>query len=384
MEVTINGQAATITTATPQEGAMAQVVDDIIAQAEAQEPLTEELRLDEEMKKKLEACEVLMEKEYAPNKFLFKIKGVDVLTEGDIHTIGAKQKGGKTSFVTILIAAMLAGQWNCVKCMMAEGCILYIDTEMKSGDTKSLAIRAMKMAGVGAKVVNERLHMVNFRPLTPQEMEVGIRYYIALYRPVLVFIDGIVDLCANFNDVEMSQNLVLNFLMKIAEKFNCAIVSILHTNKTDGYSELRGHLGAFLEQKGVTTFKCEKDETQNLVTVKVPTHRYAPVPDFYFTFDDDGTPVDGEAEYQEMEEQKQRTKDEKNAAERQNVYDNRAKRVVELLRANGGQMARKQLTEQLMSDLKRKEGTIKFLLKQMLEKPDPVITQSDGLIRLSE
>ncbi|MCQ2244594.1 MAG: AAA family ATPase [Bacteroidaceae bacterium] len=336
--------------------------------------------IDAELENKLKACEIDMDAEYPKNTFLFSVDDVPVITQGDLHTIGAKQKGGKTSLVAILMAAILCGEWNRVKCLIKGMSILYIDTEMKTIDTQSLGVKAAKMAGVDVKALSDRIHLVNFRPLTPKEMETGILYFIHKYNPQLVIIDGIVDLCANFNDVEASQNLVLNFLMKIAEVEKCAIINVLHTNKTDGYTELRGHLGAYFEQKGVTVMKCEKDDDSNIVTVKFPTHRYAPVPEFHFTFDEDGVPVCADELHQQIEQHKAQSKQDQKEAERKAVFEERKQIVLDILNVNGGKMERKALVEAVMQRIGKKESTVKNILKEMKEGSTPSISEVDSVI----
>lgn len=336
-----------------------------------------------ELKAKLDACRVDMKAVYPANQFLFSVDNVPVITLADIHTIGAKQKGGKTSLVAILIAAILAGKWNRVKCIAKDMTVLYIDTEMKKVDTQQLGFKAANMAGVDIDALAEHVHLVNFRPLTPTEMEEGIRYYIKVYKPTLIVIDGIVDLCANFNDVEASQALVLNFLMKMAEEHQCAIINVLHTNKTDGYTELRGHLGAFFEQKGATVIKCEKEEESNIVTVKFPTHRYAPVPEFHFTFDDNGIPVCGDTQHEAIEAAKQQSKDAKKAADQQAVYEERTKIVLGLLVDNGGSMERKALVDAVKSKIGKKTSTVNNLIKKMKGDCNPLIVEDNAVISLN-
>lgn len=334
----------------------------------------------EEMEEKFLKCIISMEKDYPKNEFLFSVDGVPVITSDDIHTIGAKQKGGKTSLVTILIAAALNGEWNRVKCLCPGMTILYVDTEMKKIDTQKLGSKAAAMGGVKIERVDEKVHLVNFRPLSPQEMETGIRFFIKMYKPKCVIIDGIVDLCSNFNDVEASQNLVLNFLMKIAEEDKCAIINVLHTNKTDNYTELRGHLGAFFEQKGTTVIKCEKDDNSNIVTVSFPTHRYAPVPDFHFGFDEDGIPVSADVQYSEIEAAKQRSKEEQKAAEKEDTYNKRSKIIISILNENGGSMERKALTKEAMNRLEKGRSTVNALLREMKSKPIPSIEEDNNFI----
>lgn len=332
----------------------------------------------------LESREIVMDAEYPPNQFLFSVDGVPVITRADLHTIGGKQKGGKTSFETILIAACLCGQWERIKCLVDDMTILYIDTEMKQIDTQQLAFKAAQMAGVDPMSVADRFHLVNFRPLSQEEMLTGTRYYINKYKPQVVFIDGIVDLCSNFNDEEASQKFVRDFLMKTADDFNCAIFSTLHTNKTDGYSELRGHLGAYCEQKGSTVIKCEKDDDTNIVTVKFPTHRYASVPDIHFTYDENGLPISADTQFKEIEAEKQRAKKEQKEAEQQKVYANRTQVIIGILKANGGKMSRKQLIAEAMEHLKKSNSTVSDILLKMKTEANPKIVEANSEIALNE
>ena len=129
--------------------------------------------------------------------------------------------------------------------------------------------------------------------------------------------------------------------------------------------------------------RCEKDEKSNMVTVRFATHRYAPVPDFHFTFSDDGTPVCADTMYQELEQEKQLSQDERNEAERLATYTVRSQIIVDILRANGGSMERKSLAQAAMERMKRKEGVFKAVVKQMMEANPPLITQTDSIVKLS-
>lgn len=311
-------------------------------------------------------CEVNFTKQYAPNEFLFAVDNVPFLTRADIHTIGAKQKGGKTSLIRILIATSICGQWHRVSCLKPDMKIVYLDTEQKAVDTQNSLRMVMKMAGK-EEVDNPNIHMFNFRPLTPDEMMTGIVMYLTIYRPDMLVIDGIVDICKDFNDVEASQDLVLNFLMKLAEQYNCAIVSVLHTNKTDNYTELRGHLGAFLGQKGVTVLKCVKDESSNIVSVTMPTVRYAPVPDWHFTFDAEGLPVDAEEQFKLVQSEIAKQERERKEAERQAEKRKRKEMILDIINCLGGIAPRKEVYQRFHSIADLGETVFKDLVKEMVE-----------------
>lgn len=356
-----------------------QQLDAIVAEA-AQTVAQKDYEVLSELEQKLMGCVVDMQADYPPNCFLFSIGGVPVITKGDIHTIGAKQKGGKTSLVAILLAAAAGNAWNDVACNTEELSALYIDTEMKKRDTQDLGNKVATMAGTDK--LPERIHLVNFRPLTPQEMEAGIRFFIERLQPQFVVLDGVVDLCDNFNDVEASQQLVINFLMKLADEYNCAIVNVLHTNKTDGYTELRGHLGAFFEQKGVTVMKCDKDDNTNIVTVTCPTHRYAPVPAFHFTFDEDGIPISGEAQYQQFELERQRSKEEQKKVNKDKLFAERSDTLLNILKQHNGSMERKALVAAGINALKKGDSTIKDLIAAMKKEPHKLIEEKAGILSI--
>lgn len=307
------------------------------------------------------------EKEYKPNEFIFEYDGAKFLTKGDLHTIGAKHKGGKTSLIYILIACMLSGSWNKLKCIIPDLKVVCVDTEQKGIDTQNALLKICKMANVDPTEVEQRLHMFNFRPLTPDEMKLGIHLLLQVYKPDILFVDGIVDLCRDFNDVEASQDLVINYLLKIADEHNCAIINVLHTNKTDGYQELRGHLGAFLAQKGNCVFKCEQDPNTHIVTVSLPTVRYAPVPDFYFTFDKDGMPIDAEQHFLEVQAEMAKNAKLRKEEEKRQKMNERKDVILELVKANGGSSYRKDVRKSFCDKTGKGETTFNETLNEMLE-----------------
>lgn len=316
---------------------------------------------------KIIECEVNTEKVYKPNEFILEYEGAKFLTKGDLHTIGAKQKAGKSTLIRILIAAILCGHWNKVKCIIPGLKVVYLDTEQKGVDTQNALLQICKMANVDPKEAEQQLHMFNLRSLTTDEMKFSIQLLLENFKPDILFVDGIVDLCRDFNDVEASQDLVINFLLKQAEEHNCAIVSVLHTNKTDGYQELRGHLGAFLAQKGNCVFKCELDNNTNIVTVSLPTVRYAPVPDFYFTFDEDGMPIDAEQHFLEVQAEMAKNAKLRKEEEMRQKMNERKDVILELVKANGGSSYRKDVRKSFCDKTGKGETTFNETLKEMFK-----------------
>lgn len=368
---------------TPQiiDGTMATMLNERIAEAEelAKQPVVPS-GIDA-FRQKILSSIVKEDEEFEEEEFLFSSNGIPFFSTSDVHTIGAKQKAGKTSLVGILLTAVKYGEWDIVKSLKSDTSALYIDTEMKRGDTHQMYKKIERMGGNREITYKGAIKCANFRPFSSDEMKRGMPMLIEKCKPNLVIIDGIVDFCANFNDVERSQELVLNYLMKLAEKHKCAIVCVLHTNKTDSYTELRGHLGAFLEQKGATVIKCEKDDN-NIVDVTFPTHRYAPVPGFSFTFTNDGIPIAADAQRQAIIAELQRKREEETASKKKSCQEARCKILLDIIREHGGSISRSQLKEEGSQRLEKGERTVNDIIKYMLEEEMPKIQNVNKMITL--
>lgn len=344
----------------------------------------EEEKITIDMLDRIDACEVSCLDVFETNQFLFEIDGAPVITLGDIHTIGGIQKGGKTTLMRILISALLGGEsFSFIKCMVPDATIVYVDTEMKQIDTQDTAIKALTLAGQPTDKDNERLHMYNFRPLKAEEMKAGIEYLLDKHKPTVMFFDGIVDICSNFNDVEKSQELVADILLKLADKHKCAFICAIHTNKTDRYKNLRGHLGAFLEQKGVTTMQCSMDKQTHIATVATPTHRYKPIEDWHFKIDDNGLPIDAREDYKAykaMEEEKK--KKEKETKQRQTNQEH-FRIVADILETLGGNATRKEMEPLFCEKTQKKSTTLKTWITGLLTSDPPMLQDTDGVITIA-
>lgn len=104
---------------------------------------------------------------------------------------------------------MLCGQWNRVKRMLDHTPrILYIDTEMKRLDTLRMGRKALAMAGLPENVNPEGFVYVNMRKYTASETIERVERLIRRFMPEVVFIDGSLDLCNDFNNNTESQELI--------------------------------------------------------------------------------------------------------------------------------------------------------------------------------
>jgi hypothetical protein len=77
------------------------------------------------------------------------------------------------------------------------------------------------------------------------------------YNPTAVFIDGLLDVVADFNDNKECQEIIYK-CMQVASHYNISVWCIVHQNP--GGEKLVGHLGSFLERKVTDVFQTKKDK----------------------------------------------------------------------------------------------------------------------------
>jgi len=108
------------------------------------------------------------------------------------------------------------------------------------------------------------------------------------YKPDLLFIDGLLDLAQNFNDVEDANTLV-SLIRQLAIKYDIHICCALHEGKGSG--ELLGHLGATALRKAQAVYQLVK--TGDSISVSPNAMRRKPFVEFIIMFDEKGMPTYG-------------------------------------------------------------------------------------------
>lgn len=355
-------------------------VDALVNSVAQQE--SEEERQERERLAKLEACVVSLRANFPPDDDLLEINDERCFARKELIAIKAKAKQGKSTLEMILIAALLCGKWHYVRRLAdVRPRILYIDTEMKPADTQLMNRKAMHLAELPETEDVPEATFINLRRQTADECQQALTDLLKKYHPDIVFIDGIVDLLLNFNDLEESQALIRK-LLALAEEFNCCLVNVLHTNKAIDDHNMRGHLGSFLTQKASLVFNCKKDPASHIVTVSCSESRHAPIPDFTFAFDREGYPISADALLQAMREEKADLKAEQREKEE---AENRAKwlKAVKLILAqHNGCIKQSLLVKQLQTSFDCERNLCYAMLRKL--KSHELIVEKDKLIRLPE
>ena len=216
--------------------------------------------------------------------------GNALLFQRGIHVSSGKQKAGKTFYNTIIMAALtnLQGGYCGLKPSSPDLKVLFVDTEQDVSDTQEVVKRVHSINGWKKDNNVPRFRALNLREYTPEERIKIIEEALPEFHPNILIIDGIVDLCLDFNSLDESHALVTKF-MQWTSKYNVAIVTSLHLNKTN--DELRGHLGAFLSQKADSVVVISKEDDGNpYMKCSVTNSRHRPIEDFSFRIEN-GLPV---------------------------------------------------------------------------------------------
>lgn len=316
------------------------VVDIIVNNSETQAS-EQEVEKAKQMEK-LYSSRLSTEEKIEEDQYMLEIANTGFFAKGDLSAIKAKPKNGKTNAIAIMAAALLKGFWGPLVCRITNSKILWIDTEQRRGDALRVYLRTLKLAGLSKKDDFERFQMFALRPFTSEDKMKSMKELIKDFQPDIVFIDGIVDIMYNFNDVEESKK-VIDELMRMSTKEesgkNLSIVCVLHTNKATEDHNMRGHLGTMLTQKAGTVLEVTKNKN-GIFTVSNTESRNKEVPEWSFRFDDNGDIVDATF----MVEQAAKEKKEKREAEKMAKSETEKQKLIQtmkdIIRKHGGKIER--------------------------------------------
>ena len=218
------------------------------------------------------------ESEYKPPKYTLSWNGIPFAPLGGIHAITGQSGHGKTMTIAQFMAAILAGQYGGLKYELPQKpVIVYIDTEMEEANTIAVKNRVMTMCGRDVRMKCDDFIIYKLREVQAKEekdKKTGKTYIIpasamrwkmilkAIYdnckNLTAVFIDGLLDIVADFNDNRICQEIIYE-CMQTATHYNISLWCVVHQNP--GGEKLVGHLGSFLERKVTDVIATAKDKS---------------------------------------------------------------------------------------------------------------------------
>lgn len=197
---------------------------------------------------------------------VFYIGDVGVCTAGNLTTITAAAKAGKTAFIVAMQAAAFSpshdGDYLGVTSSNPNGlAMIHFDTEQSIFDHHELVRRTATRSGLATPPPWFRSYCLT--GFSVPDLQSALRIALEDARRDFggihsVFIDGAADMVVDVNDPKES-NAFVAALQAQAIEFNCPIIEIVHLNPGSP-NKSRGHLGSQLERKSETNLQLEKTD----------------------------------------------------------------------------------------------------------------------------
>jgi hypothetical protein len=247
---------------------------------------------DEQRLRELEAFRITPLKELPPVEFLFRLHGRPCFARGELTGLSGKAKSGKTFVCSILMALCFRNEVLSLQRIEPTRLhVLWYDTEQSDESTKDiLCQRICQMTGIQQdQFPSEQFDVFNVRqkPVTERlpSLEVAVRYR----KPDLVILDGLRDLVSDINDGIIAQN-VMERLMHLASEHHCAIVCVLHQNKSIEDHNPRGWIGTELKHKAFEMYECAKSSERIFTWAQTDTRKYDIPEALSFAVNEEGIP----------------------------------------------------------------------------------------------
>ena len=356
-----------------------ETVQDIVGEAVNQP--TEEEQRKEKLRGILRKTRIRTDTEVPPEEYALRVDDKGIFALRDIHAVKAKQKAGKTTALKVMMAALLLGEKFRLKALLEKPKILFFDTEQSRTDTKQIILDVVQMTGLDADYINDHVVLQSLRRCEQEDLLPVLHQAIEDEKPLVVFVDGIVEFVASFNDETLAKQLLKDLLV-LCDEHNCAIVCVLHTNKADEDHNMRGHLGTMLAQKSATVLECVKERGSSVITVRCSEARHEEMPEWSITFDADGHIVDADEQRRQLLEQRKADQQQRRLEAAAAKQKERLDYVLLCIRDNGGSISRKQLTAILSKKFDVKRNTISGHISQWIN--DGSILEVNGFIHASD
>lgn len=218
---------------------------------------------------------------YRPPRWTLSHNGTPFANLGELHVITGKSGHGKTSFMSMVMAAILKGSYGGLKYELHEEIpfpvVLYIDTEQGKDDTIAIKNRICTLAGLDYRKPQDQFKIVRLRDTVDATQRWSqILKVIWEVRPTVVFLDGMLDIVKDYNNQEECQPIIRECMIT-ATKYDISMWCVLHENPT--FDKMVGTLGSVLQRKVTEGFAIRKHKQANEPKDKKRSDR----PPIYFT-----------------------------------------------------------------------------------------------------
>lgn len=217
--------------------------------------------------------EILLKRQYErgfeppPENILFRIQNEPIGSLQSFIVISGLPKTAKSTWLTAILSSSITGEqiFSMHLTVIKERPIIaYFDTESSIVDFYKHMERVKSFSGVTELPENIKPYCTRQDSPTMQKKLIEEHFKMFPETSVL-FVDGLLDLCLNYNDETESRKLI-NWLKKISVEKNILIFCVLHTGK-DGSQRL-GHLGANTDRWAQSTLQSKKEEDKFILEPK--------------------------------------------------------------------------------------------------------------------
>ena len=214
--------------------------------------------------------------------------GVAVASRRTLTMVAGEEKSGKSYNLALMIAAAVGGRdcfgYSALQPLRAVA----IETEMSDDEAAARYRGAFNAAGIQTTSSPQNLDVLRLRGCDPRQKQEVLRDVVEDIRPDVVFIDGLLDFVADFNDPAQATE-VVEGLLQICDSYNCGVVVTIHTNpEYNGRAKALGHVGSALARRD-SCFLLSK-RSGPVIQVSFRHGRGGGFPPFSFTIGSDGTP----------------------------------------------------------------------------------------------
>ena len=216
---------------------------------------------------------------------IVRLWGNLIASRGNISAVVGLAKSRKTFLTCAVASGYLSDSEFMGFDTPATGRVLYLDTEQSRPHVHKIARRILRSIGLPTDRNQDKLIVAALRELTPDQRKEATAEILRRYKPDLVILDGVADLCNDPNDLHESEALTCE-LMRWSSEYDNHILCVLHSNP--GGDKARGHLGSALLRKSETVVLVKADGATSVVSPQYC--RNEPFTEFAFQIDANGLP----------------------------------------------------------------------------------------------
>lgn len=215
-------------------------------------------------------------------------KEVGVSAMGMFGLLVGLQKSGKTTLlIAFVVAALTDGEFLNFRFDLKGKSILWLDCEQPKYWFQLVCRRVYRLAGLRSN--SPRLRAVSLRRYSKAQRAAITEVLILREKNLgLGIIDGLVDICQDFNEVKHSER-TIDKVLEWSDRSGALVMGVIHLTK--GTRQIKGHLGTIAQNKCDFALECSKGEGKGQFDVRHREARGVQIEDFTFYRDENGDPI---------------------------------------------------------------------------------------------